>query len=151
MWLDIFPCFLQLWKAFLVCSFFYKFDSMGDCHGVTTFLSSKIQVRVFCPHYLKSLLQYSSIPINSWQILWTYDLFLIVRQRLIGGYYWLSLGFYNSKILNCIGALSFIKICSRIFKIFKSNWSSDFGHAQTGSGSWTSGFSTWNFFTLVLK
>ena len=27
--------------------------------------------------------------------------------------------FYNSKILNCIGALSFFKICSLIFMIFE--------------------------------
>ena len=30
----------------------------------------------------------------------------------------------------------FFKICSRIFMIFlKSNWSSDFGHAETGNGA----------------
>ena len=34
--------------------------------------------------------------------------------------------FYNSKNLNCIGALSFFKICSHIFMILKSIWSSDF-------------------------
>ena len=32
--------------------------------------------------------------------------------------------FYNSKNLNCIGALSFFK-----------DWSSDFGHAETGNGA----------------
>ena len=43
-----------------------------------------------------------------------------------------ALGFYNSMNLNCFGALSFLKICSHIFMILKSNWSSDFGHAETG-------------------
>ena len=43
--------------------------------------------------------------------------------------------FYNSKNLNCIGALSFLKFCSHIFMIFMSNWSSDFGHDKTGSGA----------------
>ena len=42
---------------------------------------------------------------------------------------------YNSKNLNCIGALSFFKICSHISVILKSNWSSDFGHTETGSGA----------------
>ena len=43
--------------------------------------------------------------------------------------------FYNSKNLNCIGALSVLKICSHIFMFLKSNWSRDFGHAETGSGA----------------
>ena len=37
--------------------------------------------------------------------------------------------------MNCIGALSFFKICSHIFMILKSNWSGDFGHAETGNGA----------------
>ena len=43
-----------------------------------------------------------------------------------------ALGFCNSKNLNCIGALSFVHSFSRFLK---SNWSSDFGHAETGSGA----------------
>ena len=53
-----------------------------------------------------------------------------IAQAIIG----LLLVFYNSKNLNCIGALSFFKICSHIFLIFESNWSSDFGQAETGCG-----------------
>ena len=43
--------------------------------------------------------------------------------------------FYNSKNLNCIGALSFLKICSHIFMIFEVKLSSDFGHDETGRGA----------------
>ena len=32
-------------------------------------------------------------------------------------------------------AMFFFQICSHIFMIFKSKWSSDFGHAETGNGA----------------
>ena len=42
--------------------------------------------------------------------------------------------FYNSKNLNCIGALSFFQIFLRFFRLFhaseKSNYSGDFGHTE---------------------
>ena len=41
--------------------------------------------------------------------------------------------FYNSMNLNCIGALSFS--VHTFLWFLKSNWSSDFGHAETGSGA----------------
>ena len=60
--------------------------------------------------------------------------------------YWRS-PFYNSKNLNCIGALSFFLRFVHTFSWFlKSNWSSDFGHAETGSGvKKARGFAAWNF------
>ena len=46
--------------------------------------------------------------------------------------------FYNSKNLNCIGALSF-KICSGFFRLFhaseKSNCSGGFYHTEIGKGA----------------
>ena len=41
------------------------------------------------------------------------------RTAIAGAIIGLLLVFYNSKILNCIGALSFFKICSHIFMIFE--------------------------------
>ena len=44
----------------------------------------------------------------------------------------LLLVFYNSKILNCIGALSFFKdLFTHFYYFLKSNWSGDFGPAET--------------------
>ena len=57
------------------------------------------------------------------------------RTAIAGAIIGLLLVFYNSKNLNCIGALSFFKICSHVFMILKSNWSSDFGHAETANGA----------------
>ena len=43
--------------------------------------------------------------------------------------------FYNSKILNCFGALSFFLRSVHTFSLFlESNWSGDFDHAETRSG-----------------
>ena len=41
---------------------------------------------------------------------------------------------YNSKILNCIEALSFLRSVHTFSWFLSSNWSSDFGHAETGNG-----------------
>ena len=43
--------------------------------------------------------------------------------------------FYNWKYLNCIGMLSFLRFIHTFSLFLKSNWSSDFGHAETGSGA----------------
>ena len=45
--------------------------------------------------------------------------FLIAALIFSAGYYSAHIFFYNSKNLNCIGALSFFKICSHIFLIFE--------------------------------
>ena len=42
--------------------------------------------------------------------------------------------FYNSKNLNCIGVLSFLRSV-HTFSFLKSNLSSYFGHAETGNGA----------------
>ena len=42
------------------------------------------------------------------------------RTAIAGAIIGLLLVFYNSKNLNCIGALFFFKICSHIFMIFES-------------------------------
>ena len=58
------------------------------------------------------------------------------RTAIAGAIIGLLLVFYNSKNLNCIGALSFFLSSVHTFSGFlKSNWSSDFGHAETGSGA----------------
>ena len=41
-------------------------------------------------------------------------------------------------ISGILPAIFFFKICSHIFMILESNWSSGFGHAETGNGA--SGF-----------
>ena len=57
------------------------------------------------------------------------------RTAIAGAIIGFLLVFYNSKNMNCIGVLSFFKICSHICMIFEVNWSSDFGHTETGSGA----------------
>ena len=58
------------------------------------------------------------------------------RTAIAGAIIGLLLVFYNSKNLNCIGALSFFLRSVHTFSWFlKSNWSSDFGHAETGNGA----------------
>ena len=59
---------------------------------------------------------------------------LLIAALIFSAGYYSAPFFYNLKNLICIGVLSFFKICSHIFMIFKSNWSSDFGHTETGSG-----------------
>ena len=60
--------------------------------------------------------------------------FLIAIISLSTAIIWVF--FYNSKNLNCIGALSFSLRSVYTFSWFlKSNWRSDFGHAKTGSGA----------------
>ena len=53
--------------------------------------------------------------------------YLIAAVSISNGYYLGALCFCNSKNLNCIGALSFLKICSQ-----SSNWSSHFDLTETG-------------------
>ena len=61
-------------------------------------------------------------------------MFFNSRTAIAGSIIGLLLVFYNSKNLNCIGALSFFLRSVHIFSWFlKSNWSSDFGHAETGN------------------
>ena len=43
--------------------------------------------------------------------------------------------FHNSKSKNCVGALSLLRSVHTVSLSLKSNWSSDFGHAETGSGA----------------
>ena len=50
------------------------------------------------------------------------------RTAIAGATFGLLLVLYNSK-------LSFLKDLFTHFYDFKSNWSSDFGHAETGSGA----------------
>ena len=47
----------------------------------------------------------------------------------------LLLIYYNSKNLNCFGALFFLRSVHTFSWFLKSNCSSDFGHAETGSGA----------------
>ena len=59
--------------------------------------------------------------------------FVNSRRQPLNGYYLGALLFNNLKELNCIGGavLSFVETFSWFLK---SNWSSDFGHAETRSG-----------------
>ena len=45
------------------------------------------------------------------------------------------LGFLQFKEFELYWVAVFFKICSHTFMIFQSNWSSDFDHAETGSGA----------------
>ena len=47
------------------------------------------------------------------------------------GFKWI---FTSNRFWNSSGYV-FLKICSHIFMILKSNWSSDFGHSETGNGA----------------
>ena len=58
---------------------------------------------------------------------------LIAALIFSAGYYSAPI-FHNSKNLNCIGALSIFLRSVHTFSWFlESNWSGDFGHAETGS------------------
>ena len=58
-------------------------------------------------------LRFSYIKINRYKSL------INGRTAIAGAIIGLLLVFYNSKNLNCIGALSFFKMCSHIFMIFE--------------------------------
>ena len=61
--------------------------------------------------------------------------------------------FYNSKNLNRIGALSFFRSVHTFSCFLKSNWSSDFGHAETGNerkGEWSIRVLSFLFRILIL-
>ena len=49
----------------------------------------------------------------------TGPLLFIINSRVSNSRRLLLRSYYNSKNLNCIGALSFFKICSHIFMIFE--------------------------------
>ena len=67
--------------------------------------------------------------------IWANFMLFLIAALISAGYYCAPI-FYNSKNLNCIGALSFFLRSVHTFSWFlKSNWSSDFGHAETGNGA----------------
>ena len=59
--------------------------------------------------------------------------------------------FYNSKSKNCVGALSLLRSVHTVSLLLKSNWSSDFGHAETKWSEKACGFAEQNFFNQILK
>ena len=62
-----------------------------------------------------------------------YCFFRLPIYESIAAIFWQSASYvYNSKDLNCIGALS-LKICSHILMIFEVKLEYLFGHAKTGS------------------
>ena len=54
---------------------------------------------------------------------------MLFNSHTAGAIICFLLVFYNSKNLNCIEALSFFS--RSVLTFLKSNWSSDFGHAET--------------------